>query len=182
MILFWCISFLFLSMVIYINYKIVPWQLWNRWENCLIICSSISFFVTHIYREVNHCADTLVGVGLSLQTYFWWDEIPNQIRLDFARNKLGNFLISGSVKSLRVLVYVPPLLCFFFFFFNGVSTGLAFLAGYLFLKKICINFKWSSKCLRIFFCFVFFVFFLLNIQRFDIESSDAKKCVMWWWG
>jgi len=48
--------------------KIVPWQLRNRWENCLHLISSMSFFVTHIYRKGNHCADQLTNIGLSLNS------------------------------------------------------------------------------------------------------------------
>jgi len=69
--------------------KIVPWQLRNRWENCLHLISSMSFFVTHINREGNHCADQLANIGLSLNTYFWWNHLPQQIGFDFTRNRLG---------------------------------------------------------------------------------------------
>ena len=51
------------------NKKIVPCQLRNRWENCIHLISSISFFVTHIYREENHCADQLANIGLAFNTY-----------------------------------------------------------------------------------------------------------------
>ena len=59
--------------------KIVPWHLRNRWQNCLHLCSSMSFFVTHIYREGNHCADKLADIGFSIQSQFWWDSIPSEI-------------------------------------------------------------------------------------------------------
>lgn len=68
---------------------IVPWHLRNRWQNCLHLCSSMSFFVTHIYREGNHCADKLADIGFSIPYLFWWDSIPREIVWDFARNRLG---------------------------------------------------------------------------------------------
>jgi ribonuclease HI len=45
--------------------KLVPWQLRNRWENYLHKISPMNFFVTHIYREGNQCADTSANIGLS---------------------------------------------------------------------------------------------------------------------
>jgi len=69
--------------------KIVPWHLRKRWDNCLQLLSSMSFFVTHIYRKEHHCADQLASIGLSLNTYFWWIHLPQQIGVDFTRNRLG---------------------------------------------------------------------------------------------
>lgn len=71
------------------SHKIVPWPLRNRWLNCLHICSSLSFFVTHVFREGNHCADKLADIGFSLQSQYWWDSIPREICWDFARNRNG---------------------------------------------------------------------------------------------
>jgi len=68
---------------------IVPWNLKNRWENCMYLTTRMSFFVIHVYREGNHCADQLANVGLSLNTSFWWDHVPHQIREAFTRNRLG---------------------------------------------------------------------------------------------
>ena len=80
------------SMLVTLAFKsktIVPWQLRNRWENCIHLTSTMSFFVTHIYREGNHCADQLANIGLSLNTSFWWDHIPHQIREAYTRNRIG---------------------------------------------------------------------------------------------
>jgi len=30
--------------------KIIPWHLLNRWENCKLLCASMTFIVTHIFR------------------------------------------------------------------------------------------------------------------------------------
>ncbi|MCH81156.1 ribonuclease H protein [Trifolium medium] len=37
--------------------KIIPWQLKNRWDNCILLLASMNFFVTHIFRKGNTCAD-----------------------------------------------------------------------------------------------------------------------------
>ena len=59
--------------------KLVPWHLQNRWDNCIHVISSMDFMVTHIYREGNHCADKLANIGLSSQSFTWWDQMPTQI-------------------------------------------------------------------------------------------------------
>jgi ribonuclease HI len=69
--------------------KVVPWSLRNRWDNCLTIISKMHFFVTHIYREGNHCADKLASLGLSLPGYTWWNTAPSLISDDFGRNRFG---------------------------------------------------------------------------------------------
>jgi ribonuclease HI len=69
--------------------KIVPWQLRNRWLNCLHLCNSMSFFVTHVFREGNHCADKLAATGFSLQTQMWWDSLPGDICIDFIEGSLS---------------------------------------------------------------------------------------------
>ena len=46
------------------NSSLIPWDLHNRWHNCLSLLSSMRFFVTHIYREGNICADRLAKHGL----------------------------------------------------------------------------------------------------------------------
>lgn len=46
----------------------VPWQLRNRWDDYTGIASVMSFFVTQIYREGNHCADQLANMVRSCTT------------------------------------------------------------------------------------------------------------------
>jgi ribonuclease HI len=69
--------------------KIVPWPLRNRWNNCLLLISNMNFYVSHIFREGNHCADKLANLGLSLPNFTWWDCIPPVLLDDFGRNRLG---------------------------------------------------------------------------------------------
>jgi len=87
------------SMLVYLAFKssiTVPWSLRNRWDNCLRLLSSMNFFVTHIYREGNKCADILANIGLSIASYSWFSQAPPEINLDLVKNKLGfpNFRVS----------------------------------------------------------------------------------------
>ena len=42
----------------------VPWFFRNKWNKCFIYFTSITFQVSHIFREGNHCVDKLVTLGL----------------------------------------------------------------------------------------------------------------------
>lgn len=44
------------------NQSLIPWKLRNRLENCLRIVSRMNFFVSHVYREGNCCADALANI------------------------------------------------------------------------------------------------------------------------
>lgn len=107
--------------------KIVPWQLRNRWENCLFICSSMSFFVTRIYREGNHIVLIFWLVLVQLCKLIFGGMIA-LIRSDQTLLEIGyGFPILDSAKFLRVLVYVLCLLCF-------SSSFLQYLQGLLLLQ------------------------------------------------
>ena len=69
----------------------VPWSLRNRWLNCLVFVRSISFCVSHLYREGNACADSLANIGLSLpfDQFTWWNLVPNFVMGEDTRNRLG---------------------------------------------------------------------------------------------
>jgi ribonuclease HI len=70
---------------------VVPWNLRNRWYNCKVRLRNMRFFVSHIYREGNACADGLANLGLTLPSseLFWSDTIPDFIRGEYTRNRLG---------------------------------------------------------------------------------------------
>jgi ribonuclease HI len=68
---------------------VVPWQLKNRWLNCITKIKSMSFCISHIYREGNHCADKLASLGLASTGFTWWNIAPTIIRNDLASNRLG---------------------------------------------------------------------------------------------
>lgn len=71
------------------NISIIPWQLRNRWKNCLQLTSKMIFMVSHIFRKGNDCADKLASYGISLEGFHWWNIIPMFISDDFFRNRVG---------------------------------------------------------------------------------------------
>jgi len=80
------------SMLVYLAFKsskIVPWNLRNRWDNCLFLLSSLNLCVTHIFREDNQCAYQLANLGLTLSSYSWFNNVPPQVNVKFVRNKIG---------------------------------------------------------------------------------------------
>jgi ribonuclease HI len=70
----------------------VPYILRNRWKNCLLFISQMNFFVSHIFREGNKCADIMANTGLSLPistTHSWWSSSPPSLFADLDSNRLG---------------------------------------------------------------------------------------------
>jgi hypothetical protein len=49
----------------------------------------MNLIVSHVYREGNQCADGLANLGLNLDCFTIWNEIPQVIRESFVVNKLG---------------------------------------------------------------------------------------------
>jgi len=49
------------------------------------------FFVSHIYREGNACADGLANFGLTLSSLdlYWFSDVPTFLRGEYIRNRLG---------------------------------------------------------------------------------------------
>jgi ribonuclease HI len=70
------------------NQSIVPWNLRNRWNNCLITIRSMNFIASHVFREGNTCADALANAGLSLTHLRVWLHVPDFIRDFYGKNKL----------------------------------------------------------------------------------------------
>jgi hypothetical protein len=65
---------------------------WNRWKNCLLFISQMNFFVSHIFREGNKCADIMANIGLSLPistTHSWWSSSPPSLFANLDCNRLG---------------------------------------------------------------------------------------------
>jgi len=71
------------------------------------------FFVTHMYREGNHCVNQLTNIGLSLNTSFWWDHMPQQISEAFTKNILDLSYFRFCL-FWRVLVVCPPSFLYLF--------------------------------------------------------------------
>jgi hypothetical protein len=64
--------------------NIIPWQLHNRWFNCMIKLRSMHYVVSHIFRDGNH---KLANLGLALNVFTWWNSAPNVVWYDLARNR-----------------------------------------------------------------------------------------------
>jgi ribonuclease HI len=116
----WLESDSMLVVLAFSSAKIVPWALRNRWENCLTLLSNMNFYVSHIYREGNHCADKLANIGLSLNGLTWWNHIPLELQGDFVRNRLVVCHIIDFLSALlfiegQVLCPHPHFFCIFFF-------------------------------------------------------------------
>jgi len=71
------------------NQDIVPWQLRNRWSNCINITARMNFIISHIFREGNSCADAFANLGLTLDTFVYYYSLPQQVRSDYVKNRLG---------------------------------------------------------------------------------------------
>jgi ribonuclease HI len=71
------------------NQALIPWQLRNRWLNSLVRTRNMNFFVSHIFREGNECADAFANLGLGLVNFVYWNDVPQPVRDSLARNKMG---------------------------------------------------------------------------------------------
>src|SRR6266487_2208711 len=49
---------------------LVPWDLRNRWSNCLSLGLNLRW--SHIYREGNACADKFATLGHAYANLRWW--------------------------------------------------------------------------------------------------------------
>ncbi|CAJ2653183.1 unnamed protein product [Trifolium pratense] len=61
--------------------EVVPWNLRNRWGNCLSL--DLNIYYSHIYREGNTCADKLASLVHSGQHFTWFNNIPVCIKDEF---------------------------------------------------------------------------------------------------
>jgi hypothetical protein len=53
------------------------------------LTKKMNFIIPHIYREGNQCADGIANLGLHIQNFYWWNNIPSNICNAFAINKCG---------------------------------------------------------------------------------------------
>lgn len=80
---------------------LVHWSIYTRCLNCIKLTQSFSFRITHIYREVNACADKLVVLGSQGLGYTWWHSPPSFV----LRSSLGTgkgFLSTDFCKRLSL--------------------------------------------------------------------------------
>jgi ribonuclease HI len=90
---------------------LVPWELSNRWKNCLKITSGMNFVVSHVYREGNQCADGLANLGLSIDRFTIWNELPQEISSFFVDNRLGKPSFRIIHSRWRFWFGPPPTFC-----------------------------------------------------------------------
>jgi ribonuclease HI len=85
----WIESDSHLAILAFKNPKLIPWQLHNRWSNCLLKLSVMEVMVSHVYREGNSVADKLSKLGVHVTNFTWWNTSPSSIWDDIARNRDG---------------------------------------------------------------------------------------------
>jgi hypothetical protein len=69
----WIESYSILVVSAFKSSSIVLWLIRNRWDNCILMTTTVNFMVSHIFREENDSADSVTNVGLSINNilYFW---------------------------------------------------------------------------------------------------------------
>lgn len=80
-----------------------PWQIRNRWLNCLSMISSMSFHFSHIYREGNEAADALANLGLLQDNLSWWESPPLAIRGFLYKDLCGVAFLLIDFVSFRMI-------------------------------------------------------------------------------
>nr|KYP62205.1 hypothetical protein KK1_016730 [Cajanus cajan] len=76
--------------------SLVPCSLYVQWLNMLFHIRQMRFCFSHIFREGNGCADSLVGFSLRHIGYHWWLSVPSCIMTTYSmdRGKLPHFRVS----------------------------------------------------------------------------------------
>lgn len=69
--------------------SVIPWDLRNHWDNCILMLRHFRFYTSHIYREGNVCADALAIHGLTISMYMWWNLIPSFLGSLVHANRVG---------------------------------------------------------------------------------------------
>ncbi|PNY04507.1 ribonuclease H [Trifolium pratense] len=67
------------------DHSMVPWDLRNRWSNCL--SKNMQLLFSHTYREGNSCADKLANHGHQVTGFHWWVSLPSFIREEFSKDR-----------------------------------------------------------------------------------------------
>lgn len=73
-------------------------------EELYHLIKKMQFFVSHIYREGNSCADRLAGHGISNHCFTLWDDAPCFIIDDFNLNRFSLSFYLNSFMFSWVLV------------------------------------------------------------------------------
>jgi len=105
------------------NVLLVPWMLRNDWENCFHLFSQISFHVSHIFREENHCVDIPVNYSFTNVDDHWWCHVPHLISKDFFLKIVHLCLILGSRDFLCWVLPSPLKLYLLFLIYLIILSG-----------------------------------------------------------
>ncbi|XP_058776250.1 uncharacterized protein LOC131650562 [Vicia villosa] len=71
------------------NPNLVPWKIKSSWLSCWAYTINIGFMITHIFREVNFCADFLANIGLMSKSFTWYNFEHRDITADYLLDKAG---------------------------------------------------------------------------------------------
>jgi hypothetical protein len=104
----------------------------------------MNFFVSHIYREGNECADAFANLGLGLVNFVYWNDVPHPMYDSFARNKMGFPCFRFS--HWEGFGLVPPLLFVYlsYYIYFLVVVALSYSTFSWKKKKLFCN-GWSIK-------------------------------------
>lgn len=67
----------------------VSWMIRNRWVNCINLVSQLNFVLSHIYKDDNSYADTLINLDLTLIDSTHFTSLPLFLRTYFVKNKFS---------------------------------------------------------------------------------------------
>jgi hypothetical protein len=99
----------------------VAWNFKNRWHNCMLLFKQMNVIVSHIYREDNQVADSLVNYDCNLTFISFWHVTPDFIKDSLVKNLRGlPFFRFCSWWSFGLM---SPSSCIFLFFFNASWVG-----------------------------------------------------------
>lgn len=76
---FWLEMNFVIVMKAFSNPSRVPWHFKNQWFSCLAFFTHMNFFIYHIHRERNYCADFLENIGLSCSSLTIFEPIPSTL-------------------------------------------------------------------------------------------------------
>lgn len=95
--------------------KVVSWNIKTKWLNIMVKVKSMSFFVTHIFREGNQWANKLAFITIpSIDPVVWTCILPFLVIFIY-HNKLGMYNYRF-VDHWESFCWVPTLSHFLFFF------------------------------------------------------------------
>jgi len=128
---------------------------------------NMRFCASHIYREGNTCADNFANFGLSLSSFdiFWFDVIPEFVRGEYIRNRLGmpNFRFTTFWKGFGLIPLFFLVLSFLFLWIELMLFT---------LKKKNNNNKPPSQILRFNQTHLIDLCFLPSIPISHIQSNS----------